>query len=163
MFTHTFLRILPLMWHRRFTPSMHCASRRPFPSMRSTCAYSADGRIRRVRSRFKVGSRLADVRLSLYCGEAAAAAATWWRPWCCIASQFDPRTTACVSLVPCPSSLKMSSLFSSPSFFPRRLFFPPFPLFFGIVGVGVSSSSSSSSSPARLRSLCLLLFLLLWH
>mmetsp|Transcript_12576 Transcript_12576/g.30539 ORF Transcript_12576/g.30539 Transcript_12576/m.30539 type:complete len:201 (-) Transcript_12576:30-632(-) len=73
VFTHTFLRILPRMWHRRFTPSMHCASSRPLPNMRSTCAYS----------------------------------------W--------------------PSSLKMSSRFSSPSFFPRRRFLPPLPLFFGMV------------------------------
>ncbi|KAG6557881.1 hypothetical protein Mapa_000649 [Marchantia paleacea] len=53
---------------------MQRASQRPFPSMRSTCAYS------------------------------------------------------------CPSSLKTSSLFSSSaSFFPLLRFFPPFPLFFGIL------------------------------
>lgn len=35
-----------------------------------------------------------------------------------------------------PSSLKVSSRFSlSFSFFPRRLFFPPFPLFLGIAAV----------------------------
>uniref|UniRef100_A0A2P2INL6 Eukaryotic translation initiation factor 1Aa n=1 Tax=Rhizophora mucronata TaxID=61149 RepID=A0A2P2INL6_RHIMU len=34
----------------------------------------------------------------------------------------------------CPSSLKMSSRFSSSaSFFPLFLFFPPFPLFFGML------------------------------
>ena len=74
VFTQTFLRILPRMWQRRFTPSMHCASRRPFPSMRRTCAYS----------------------------------------W--------------------PSSLKMSSRFSSPSFLPLRRFFLPSPPF-GIVAL----------------------------
>lgn len=36
VFTQTFLRILPRMWHRRFTPSMHWASRRPFPGGQTT-------------------------------------------------------------------------------------------------------------------------------
>ena len=36
----TFLRIFPLIWASRFSPSKHCASRRPFPSILVTCAYS---------------------------------------------------------------------------------------------------------------------------
>ncbi len=41
VFTQTFFRILPLMWQSRLVLSIHIASKRPFPSMRNTCAYSA--------------------------------------------------------------------------------------------------------------------------
>ncbi len=41
VFTQTFFLILPRIWHSLFTPSMHIASKRPLPSMRRTCAYSA--------------------------------------------------------------------------------------------------------------------------
>ena len=37
---HTFLRIFPRIWASRFSPSKHTASRRPFPSILITCAYS---------------------------------------------------------------------------------------------------------------------------
>ena len=37
---HTFLRIFPRIWASRFSPSKHIASRRPFPSILITCAYS---------------------------------------------------------------------------------------------------------------------------
>ncbi len=37
----TFFLIFPLMWANRFSPSKHMASRRPFPSIFNTCAYSA--------------------------------------------------------------------------------------------------------------------------
>lgn len=70
----TFFLSFPRMWHSRFTPSKHIASRRPLPSIFVTWAYS------------------------------------------------------------CSSSLKSNSRFSdSFSFFPRRRFFPPFPLFLGIL------------------------------
>lgn len=36
----TFFLIFPRMWANRFSPSKHCASRRPFPSILRTCAYS---------------------------------------------------------------------------------------------------------------------------
>lgn len=35
-----FLRIFPRICANRFSPSKHCASRRPFPSIFITCAYS---------------------------------------------------------------------------------------------------------------------------
>jgi hypothetical protein len=37
---HTFLRIFPRICASRFSPSKHIASKRPFPSIFITCAYS---------------------------------------------------------------------------------------------------------------------------
>lgn len=37
---HTFFLIFPRIWASRFSPSKHWASRRPFPSILITCAYS---------------------------------------------------------------------------------------------------------------------------
>lgn len=37
---HTFFLSLPRIWHRRFVPSKHMASRRPLPSIFVTWAYS---------------------------------------------------------------------------------------------------------------------------
>ena len=37
---HTFFLIFPRIWASRFSPSKHWASRRPFPSILVTCAYS---------------------------------------------------------------------------------------------------------------------------
>lgn len=38
----TFFRSFPLMWQRRLVPSKHMASRRPFPNILITWAYSGD-------------------------------------------------------------------------------------------------------------------------
>jgi hypothetical protein len=40
MTMHTFLRIFPRICANRFSPSKHIASKRPFPSIFITCAYS---------------------------------------------------------------------------------------------------------------------------
>lgn len=42
--TPTFFRSFPLMWQSRLTPSKHMASRRPFPSIFITWAYSGQRR-----------------------------------------------------------------------------------------------------------------------
>lgn len=51
MLTQTFLRILPLMWHRRLMPSIQVASSRPLPSIRRTCAYSVTHKVQLAQSR----------------------------------------------------------------------------------------------------------------
>merc|ERR1719386_467827 len=49
--THTFFRILPRICPRRVLPSKQSASSRPFPSIRTTCAYSWPSSLK-ISSRF---------------------------------------------------------------------------------------------------------------
>jgi len=97
--TQTFFLIFPLMWHNLFTPSMHMASSRPFPSILRTCAYSAcrpTSQVERLRA--------CSHTVSLTACKPPSITGRTWCDW-----DGDLRW---------PSSLKMSSRFSSPSFFP---------------------------------------------
>ena len=151
------------MWHRRLMPSMHVASSRPFPSMRRTWAYSGRNpsivkslreqvvKPERVRSDPKLVVSIDRTGESLVC-------------------RLDQLGSS-----PCPSSLKMSSRFSSLSFFPtgpiirlstarrqkpyndhllpsmdvpRLLFLPPFP---AITGAQSATSRQSTSDRQNQR------------
>lgn len=61
------------------------------------------------------------------------------------------RAGAC-RLAPCPSSLKVSSRFMSPSALPRRRFLPPLPLFFTMLACYAASQSSATVSERGPRS-----------
>ena len=107
VFTQTFFLILPRIWHSLFTPSMHIASKRPLPSIRRTCAYSAASRPSHYASH---ACRTHLTRSSIPLAESYRVSIKMSALYAC------PRT----SCLRCPSSLKISSRFSSPSFFPRR-------------------------------------------
>ena len=58
------LHVLPRMLPRRFTPSMHEASRRPLPSILTTCAYSWPSSLK-TSSRFSLSASFLPLRLFL--------------------------------------------------------------------------------------------------